>query len=170
MSPGFVVFCFCFSPCLPVQLIPLPAARHRPVALHYPRFLPAQPFSQSLRHVLRRSHSAGRFIPELPVVLRPIRLGQKCIRRRQILDPRQPQRFDQPVWQHAVHPFPPPFGLRAVRQDRFHAQRLQRPSKLGLRFFPGDLLGDAPQPFAPVEAVPIHLQTLRQAIPPPPAR
>ena len=60
-----------------------------------------------------------------------------------VIDSGQPQLFDQPVLQHAIHPLHPPFGLRTVGQDQFHPQLLHRPPKLRLRRFPGQLLGNA---------------------------
>src|ERR1019366_2734446 len=64
------------------------------------------------------------------------------------------------------HPLHSPFGLRTVGQNQLHPQLLHRPPKLRLRPFARHLFGHAAHPFTAVNAVPVHIQALRQ---PPPA-
>ena len=116
-----------------------------------------------------RVQQAGRRARKSPIELPEICFLQKPVGAFQVVDLRQSPRLDQPVLQHSVHPFHPPFDLRAVGQNQFHPQRRQRPAKLRWPFFPGQLIRHARRAFSAIKAVPIHRQAARQPGLAPPA-
>ncbi|OQB94558.1 MAG: hypothetical protein BWX84_00157 [Verrucomicrobia bacterium ADurb.Bin118] len=153
----------------PIQLIPPALVNHRPIPLHHPLDFPTQCLLPPPRHRLVYIRRTGRRHLESLIEFGQIGLRQIRVGPAQIINPGQPQRLHQPVLQHAVHPFHPPFGLRTVGQDQLHPQFFHRPPKLGLGPFPGDLLGNAAHSFTPIDAVPVHIQALGQPIPSGPA-
>ena len=100
---------------------------------------------------------AGRHPPKPLVELSQIRFLQEPVGAFQIADLGQPQRLDQPILQHPIHPFHPPLGLRAVGQNQFHPQRGHSPAKLRLRFLPSQLLRHNGLLCTAVDAVPVHI-------------
>ena len=156
----------------PLQVLaPIPRrTRHRPVAWPHPPCFPAQPCIPVPGRGARHVHRTGGGPRKLPVERPQMLPGQKTVRAFQVADPGPPQRFDQPVLQHAVHPFHPPLGLRAVGQVRSTPNAaIARPNCV-CGSLPARCSARLATPSQPTDAGPVHRQAARPAVFAHPAR